>query len=242
MNVVLFDIDHTIMSSPPGANAEASRHMFKEFYGLDTTEDSVEKVGMTEWGLIEKVLAKAGVVPVPKDDAAHSIPEEAYQYWAKVFTQEIQGKSSTLLPGIWDLLVALADQKDVKLGLLTGNSYWRSEVKLKAVGVDEFFRDHKGDLIGAFGNEARTRSGLIAFAQDRLVFDNDCLTIVDDSLIGAKMLADEEIYGVFVGTGHATVEELRQYQEVVFADFGEDRWEEALKYIQACTIDFHKNR
>lgn len=232
MNVVLFDIDHTIMASPSGANDAASRKMFIDVFGVDTSEDAVEKVGMTEWGLIEKVLEQAGVNPVPDDGSVHSIPQRAYTYWAEVFEQEIKGKPATLLPGIWELLVALADIKEIKLGLLTGNSYWRSEVKLEAVGVDEFFRDHAGKLVGAFGNEARTRDGLMAFARDRLVFDHDRLTIVDDSLIGAQMLVGTEISGVFVGTGHASVDELKKHQAFVLPDFGEGRWQEVVAYIQ----------
>lgn len=235
MNVVLFDIDHTLMASPPGANARASQRMFKDLYGVDASEDAVEKVGMTEWGVIERVLEQVGVNPIPEDDAQHRIPDKVYQYWAEVLKTEIADQPSTLEPGIWDLLNRLADETEVKLGLLTGNSYWRSEVKLEAVGIDEFFRDHGGNLIGAFGNEARTREGLLAFARDRLVFDNDCLSIVDDSLIGAQMLAESGVYGIFVGTGSASVDELKQYQQVVFEDFGENRWQEVLQYIQVCT-------
>lgn len=234
MNVVLFDIDHTIMASPSGANDRASRRMFKDIFGVDTSEDAVEKVGMTEWGLIETVLDRAGANPIPVEGTTHTIPDKAYQYWAQALAEELkQAEPATLLPGIWEMLVALADEPDIKLGLLTGNSYWRSEVKLAAVGVDEFFRDRPGKLVGAFGNEARTRDGLLAFARDRLVFDNDTMTIVDDSLLGAKMLVGTDVYGLFVATGHATMDELKKHQQVVVPDLGEDRWQKAVDFLKA---------
>jgi beta-phosphoglucomutase-like phosphatase (HAD superfamily) len=234
MNVVLFDIDHTIMSSPEGANAKASEVMFKQVFNIETSEDAVEKVGKTEWGLIEEVLVAHGQNLA--DESTHRIPDEAYMVWAEAFKKEIEGKNSTLLPGIWELVNELAQMKEIKLGILSGNSVWRSEAKLASVGLDEFFKDRMGKLVGVFGNEARTREGLLARATDRLVFDNDCLTIIDDSLIGAQMLSNLKIYSIFVATGSATVEDLKKFQERVYPDFGEERWREVLQYIQSCPI------
>lgn len=210
--------------------------MFQKVFGIDTTEDAVEKVGMTEWGVIEKVIAEQGSTVVPSDDVQHQIPEEAYRVWAEALEEKIVDRPSTLLPGMWELVEALYNQRDIKLGVLTGNSYWRSEVKLKAIGMDEFFRERSGRIIGSFGNEARTRHGLLAFAQDRLVFDNDTLGILDDSIIGAQMLRGyRDIYAIFVATGHATLEQLSLCERPVFPDLGEGRWQQAyellMKYV-----------
>jgi len=233
MKVVLFDIDHTIMASPPGTNAIASEKAFKECFGISASEDSVEKVGMTEWGIIEKVLLEHGSDLVPADDIQRQVPDKIYQRWAEILEAECVNKPSTLLPGVWELVEALSNDMDFKLGLLTGNSYWRSEVKLKSVGIDEFFRERSGKLIGAFGNEARTRSGLIAFAEDRLKYDSDALALVDDSLLGAQMVKDrKDIYGIFVGTGNASVEELRVSGKPVFEDLGESRWQQAYQLLK----------
>lgn len=232
MKVVLFDIDHTIMASPKGANARASERMFQQLFGIKASEDSVEKVGMTEWGIIEKVLRQNQSTPIPVDDVYHRVSDEAYKTWAKIFEEEIKDQPSTLLPGIWELVEALHDTKDFKIGLLTGNSYWRSEAKLKAVGMDEFFRERSGRLVGAFGNEARTREGLIAFAQDRLVFDNDTMSLIDDSLIGANMIRGRrDIFGIFVATGSASQEQLAISDKPVFEDLDEDRWKVAYELL-----------
>lgn len=233
MKVILFDIDHTIMASPPGANKRSSQKMFIEKFGIDVTEDSVEKVGMTEWGIMEKIAASYPNSKIPLDVIQQGVPEEVYQYWADELQKEMAVAPSTLLPGIFELITELSQEKDVKLGLLTGNSYWRSEVKLMSVGLDEFFRDRTGQLRGSFGNESRTREGLVSFAQDRLVFDHDSLSIIDDSLIGANMLhGKREIFAIFVATGSASAEQLQPYGRPVYQDLGEGRWKEALELFK----------
>lgn len=233
MKIVLFDIDHTLTASPKGVNALASKRMFKECFGIDASEDSVEKVGMTEWGIIERVLLKHGSDLLPADNVQHKVPDNIYERWAEILEEESEGKPATLLPGMWELVEALSNDADFKLGLLTGNSYWRSEVKLKAIGIDEFFRARSGEIVGAFGNEARTRDGLIAFAEDRLKFDNDDLIMVDDSLIGAQMLKNRsDIYAIFVATGSASVSELSISGKPVFEDLESPRWEEAYQLLK----------
>lgn len=236
MNIVLFDIDHTLMASATGANARASRKMFQQVFGLETSEDSVEKVGMTEWGLIEKVLAKAGAVAATSSPH-RQIPERAYTVWADELHAELrQDGTSRVLPGIVELLDVLRGDSQIRLALLTGNSIWRSRVKLAAVGLLDYFTDRDGNLLGAFGNDARTREALLTFAFDRLVFEGDCATVIDDSLIGAKMLADKKVHSVFVATGEASVSELKQYQNRVYPDFGENRWREVAEFVKSCQL------
>lgn len=233
MKVVLFDIDHTLLASPTGANAEASRIMFNQVFGINTSEDSVEKVGMTEWGLIEKVLHTHGQQLMLNEHGRVEVPEVAYRVWAESLRKTARDKQTRLEPGIKELLEALCAKDEVKLGLLTGNSYWRSEVKLELAGIDTFFRDRTGNLEGAFGNEARTREGLLSFAQDRLVFLHDQLIIIDDSLLGAQMTKEHDLLGVLVATGSASEEELRNYSPYVYPNLGEERWKEVVSIIEA---------
>lgn len=233
MKVIFFDIDHTLTASPKGVNGESSRLMFQEVLGINATEDSVEKVGMTEWGLLEKVVTQFPESKINNHAIRNGFPDEIGIRWAEILEELLKGKLSTLLPGMWEILVEISNQKDMKLALLTGNSYWRSEVKLKAVGLDEFFRDRTGRLRGAFGNEARTREGLIAFAQDRFVYDHDTMSVVDDSLIGANMVRGRrDVFGIFVATGSATQEQLNISGKPVFKDLDEDRWKVAFELLK----------
>lgn len=232
MKVVLFDIDHTLMHSPEGANGRSSSVMFRTMFGVEASEDSVEKVGMTEWGVIEKVLNSRGAEAVGENPAQHDIPEEAYKLWADELAKECVESCGTIGVGMRELVESLSGRQDIKLGLLTGNSYWRSEVKLKSVGLDDFFRERTGKLVGAFGNEARTREGLLSFAQDRLVYDHDKMIIIDDSLIGAQMAKKHDVPIVLVATGSATAEELHEYSPYVFSDLGEERWKQVLEIVE----------
>jgi phosphoglycolate phosphatase-like HAD superfamily hydrolase len=191
----------------------------------------VEKVGMTEWGLIEKVLTRNNL-PLPHNEQGKlEIPDGCYQAWAEALRQTAKNQPTCLEFGIQDLLNGLEALDDIKLGLLTGNSYWRSEVKLEFGGIDSYFRDRTGALLGAFGNEARTREGLISFAEDRLVFLHDQLIIIDDSILGAEMVRDHNLVGILVATGSAKADDLRQYSSHVFENFGENRWQQVVKLI-----------
>ena len=146
--------------------------------------------------------------------------------------QYAQYGSAMLCEGVTELLAALAQNKEVKLSILSGNSKARSAVKLRSAGIAEFFTARNGQLRGAFGDEARTREGLIAYAQDRLVFDNDRMMVVDDSLIGAKMTKEHGIFAIMVATGSASAEELSAYSQYVFPDFGEVRWQQSVTLIE----------
>ena len=131
-----------------------------------------------------------------------------------------------------ELLTELTSNKEIKLGILTGNSLWRAEAKLESAKLDQYFRDENGQLMGAFGNESEERDGLIEIAKNRLGKPGDTQILVDDFLIGAEMAERHNISAVMVATGTSSVEELSAHVSHVFPDFGEERWREAADLIK----------
>lgn len=47
------------------------------------------------------------------------------------------------------------------------------------------------------------------------------------------MVVENNIPAILVATGRATEEELKQYSNYVFKDFGENRWQEVIKIINS---------
>lgn len=232
MKIVLLDIDQTLLKAPEEANRDASGVMFRTVFNQEVDEGSINNVGMTEMGIIRAVLEKARGGSVEQEPSPIEVPEEAYKVWGDAAREAMRIKPATVLPGVKEFLDELVKDKEVKLGLLSGNSPWRAEAKLVSAGLDHYFRDESGQLLGAFGNESEIRDNLIEIAKDRLGRPGDKAVLVDDSLIGAEMAKRHNVLAIMVATGSASVEVLSQHVPHVFSDFGEGRGREAANIIK----------
>lgn len=226
--IILFDIDETLLSCGE-ANIAGSRVMFKRIFDIDASEESIKHTGKTEKAIIEEVVRLCKNYPF---DQAVDIPNKAFQVWAEEVAVYLKTHPPKILPGVVNLLENLLNLENTLLGILTGNSRLRADIKLKAAGLDKFFRDQKGILRGAFGDISNKRSDLIFEAKEK--YGEGTYILIDDSLIAAKMAKENNIPSILVATGHASEEQLKQYSEFVFKDFGENRWKEAIKMIE-CT-------
>ncbi|MCL4363843.1 HAD hydrolase-like protein [Patescibacteria group bacterium] len=219
----MFDIDETMVSIKRGLNAKASRLMFKNVFGADTDEETVDNFSKTESWIIKAVLDKVGI----KIDR---VPETAYKTWAEETLKMLADDPPKVLPGIREILDALSKNENVQLSLLTGNSPWRADAKIHAVNLCQYFTSQDHQLRGVFGDMADEREELIKIFKRKNKGD-DKIVIVDDSLIGAKMAKDQNIPSILVSTGKIPKSELEKYSENVFADFGENRWEKVIGII-----------
>jgi phosphoglycolate phosphatase-like HAD superfamily hydrolase len=68
-----------------------------------------------------------------------------------------------LLPGVREVLIAVADHPRYQSALLTGNIEPAAYLKMELVGLSEFF-----PLPGAFGDESHDRRDLPALAAERI--------------------------------------------------------------------------
>lgn len=231
----LIDIDETMLSVPEGINAKASSVMFKKVFGVNAHEEMIDNFGKTEMGIIQEVLRKVGLShrTTEQEPSVIEIPEEAYKVWAQATAQELKDHPARILPGVTELLTALSKDPKIKLGLLSGNSVWRAEEKLKSVGLDVFFRNSDTkQLNGVFGNMAPKRDQLFDILKQQAT-PGDSFVIVDDSLVGARMAQHHNIPMIMVATGKAKEEQLRPFTPHVFPDFGANRWQQAVSLIKA---------
>jgi phosphoglycolate phosphatase len=159
MKLVLFDIDGTVLLSD-GAGKRAVHRALAEVYGSPGPSDH-RFDGKTDGQIVRELLRREGYA----DDHIDGHMPRAIGRYVELLHEELDapGHSARTLPGVTQLLDALADREDAILGLLTGNVIDGARAKLTAVGIDPDRFE-----VGAFGSDHEVRSELPSIARDRL--------------------------------------------------------------------------
>lgn len=150
--LVLFDIDGTLLR-PCGLGRRSLERAFAGRYGRTGVFDGVPFHGRTDPDIVGDGLARVGapagdLQPVLDDYLGH-------------LEAEVAGGPPLTLPGVEDLLDALAATPGVVLGLVTGNVRRGAEIKLARDGLMSRFR------VGAFGDDSTDRAVLVRLARRR---------------------------------------------------------------------------
>ena len=151
--ILLFDIDGTLALTQ-GAGTRAMSRVFRGVFGIEDALAGIDFAGRSDSWIASTAFRNAGREPTPQTVAQF---QDAY---IPALGEELQ-RGSRLLPGVVELLDALADQP-VVLGLGTGNFRRAAEAKLAHLGIWERFAD------GGFGDDAANRTELLAAALPRL--------------------------------------------------------------------------
>jgi phosphoglycolate phosphatase-like HAD superfamily hydrolase len=160
--LLLFDIDGTLLESTTRPVAEAMRAALGEVHRIDTNliRTRIATAGRTDGEIARAILLDAGVSAEQIDALADSVRESCCRWAARLLPDDL---SSAVLPGVRELLDWLAEQEDVKLGLLTGNFEPIARLKLARAGIGGAFAPGEG----AFGSDAEDRTALPAIARRR---------------------------------------------------------------------------
>jgi len=194
-NLVLFDIDHTLLIS-----FEAQKRAFieglRQVHGIDVAEDGV--LGYHGWTdqMIIKDLAKKHGIENPD-------VESTMKVMCDVFPDFVDCEPLKVLPGVPELLKAL-DERGTIIGLVTGNLECIARGKMKKLGFNEYF------TVGGFGSDHTERGELAKIAVKRakeLGFDGKA-THVGDTPNDVKAGKTAGIRTLGVATGDSTMEEL----------------------------------
>lgn len=171
--LVLWDIDGTLISGAAGrhAIAQATAQRFGNSAGLE----GVEIGGRTDSNIARQILAKYGEQPTAEN------MQSFLNLYLDLLAIELPRSKGTVLPGILELLCRSEQQKQIHLGLLTGNLRRGAQLKLERYQLWRFFS------FGAFADDHHDRNKLGAFALTRAnddtgeVFQPDQVDVIGDT-------------------------------------------------------------
>ena len=153
--LLLFDIDGTLSVGGPGKAAFGAA--LQSTYGTTGPLANHDFAGKTDPLLLRELLTAAG-------RSARDIEAGLPRFW-QLYVAELEARIDaepvTVLPGVQDLIGALAARKDVFLGLVTGNVEHGARLKLLSAGLWQHFP------IGGFGSDHESRNELPQFALER---------------------------------------------------------------------------
>lgn len=132
-----------------------------EVHGVDLEGIRVEAAGRTDRAIARSLLKAAGVSDEAVDGRAEEVLAATCATYEALCPADL---SSTVSPGIAELLTELASQEDrYRYSLVTGNYEPVARRKLDSAGIGHFFAAGQG----AFGSDAERREELPAIARAR---------------------------------------------------------------------------
>ncbi len=213
--LLLFDIDGTLITSG-GAGEWALRDAMASRFGVEEDLKEIVLAGATDAKIAIALLEKHNLEPSPANIAA--LLDEYIGH----LESRIPRHNGRVLPGMIELLEALAKRPEAVLGLLTGNVARGAEIKLAHYGVWHHFE------FGAFADDHHDRNELGKFARTRALerhgveFSPEKIFVIGDTprdiecgrAIGAKTVA--------IATGHYSFDELAAHSpDFLFPDFSD---------------------
>jgi phosphoglycolate phosphatase-like HAD superfamily hydrolase len=214
ITLVLFDIDGTLVLTG-GAGLRAMALAFEELFDVPDAFRGMQMAGRTDaWILSDAAAAH----DIPRDSPALARFPEVY---LRHLTAEIEKPHprKTVMPGVRDLLDALAGRDDVYVALLTGNYEAAARLKLEHFDLWRYFQ------CGAFGDGAADRNGLVPKAIARVAaaggpaFAARDTVVIGDTPLDVACAKVNAARAVGVATGPHAVDELRDAgADVVFED------------------------
>lgn len=220
--LILFDIDGTLLLTG-GAGKAAFDQVFAELFGIAGAWKEIHPDGRTDPFLIEELFEKnLGRRPSPGEEG------RVRESYSRKMAQTLQeAPRFRLMPGVTELLPALARQSGVVMGLATGNFEETATLKLKRGDLSDFFS------FGGYGSDHRDRLQLTRIALQRghqkaggNVSPEDCFLVGDTAhdIRCGKLLG---LTTIAVATGSTPKAELDRHRP----DFLLDSLEETEEFL-----------
>jgi phosphoglycolate phosphatase len=162
LRILLWDIDGTLIHSlRRGAFKDYTIPMLEDVFGTSGKLADMQVSGMTDLGIVAEALRHEGFTHEHIFERIDHLRESYMTAMHKATGNGVE--FFELLPGVREVLQAVADHPRYHSALLTGNIEQAAYLKMKLVGLSEFF-----DLPGAFGDESHDRRDLPARAAERI--------------------------------------------------------------------------
>jgi phosphoglycolate phosphatase len=202
ISAVLFDIDGTLLVTG-GAGAVAWQRAFRELQGIDANIEEHTHAGMTDPEIAEIVFREV----IGRDGSEAERAEAIAGYLGHLEDAVNESSGYRVMPGIKELLPRLVE-RDVPLGLVTGNIEAAAQIKLARADLNRFF------AFGGYGSDSRDRTELTRKAVERggtvagSPLDPAATIAVGDTPRDVKAGHGAGIRVVGVATGSYSTEEL----------------------------------
>ena len=217
MRLVLFDIDGTLITDG-GASRKAFGEALAEIYGYDDDLGRYDFSGRTDPQIARMVLRDAGRT----DEEIDTRSDALWSSYLARLERNLAGATVSALPGMPELVEALAGRDDVILALLTGNIEPGARLKLSPPALNRYFP------FGAFGSDSADRNALppIAIARaaehGRHRFTAADTVIIGDSIYDVRCGAPYGATTVAIASGKTSAELLRAENPTHFFDSAAD--------------------
>jgi phosphoglycolate phosphatase-like HAD superfamily hydrolase len=215
MHICFLDIDGTLILTGGAGQAAFARTLAEDF-GIDEIDGTVAFAGRSDRAIAMDLFRSHGVAPTA----------ENWQRFCAGYLPRLDETLAThrgaVLPGVVDLLAALAARGDVAVGLLTGNVREGARRKLRYYGLWQHFP------FGGFGDEHTERCDIaiaaLAAARKHLNGQHGRgeVIVIGDTVHDIDCGRSIEARCVAVPTGHTTAEALRAGEPDVMVDTLED--------------------
>jgi phosphoglycolate phosphatase len=205
VRLFLFDIDGTLVTAR-GAGRAAIGRALASTYGVTGPIEAYDFRGKTDHRIVHDLMGAAGL---DRDRIEAGLQACLSDYVAELEAVLGDGSRVTVLPGVTDLVRALAARDDAMVGLLTGNIEAGARVKLRPTGLWDLFQ------VGAFGSDHIDRRRLPAVACERAHgrcgrrFAFEEVTIIGDTPLDVDCARACGAVAVAVATGFHPAEELK---------------------------------
>jgi phosphoglycolate phosphatase-like HAD superfamily hydrolase len=162
LRILLWDIDGTLIRSVrTAAYKDYTIPAMEDVFGTSGRLSQMKVSGMTDLQIVAEALRDEGFT--------HADVRERLDHLRKRFMEEMRKATGNgkkffeLLPGVREVLQAIADHPRYRCALVTGNIEPAARYKMELVGLSAFF-----ELPGAFGDESHNRNDLPALAAERI--------------------------------------------------------------------------
>ena len=202
IHAVLFDIDGTLLVTG-GAGAVAWQRAFRELHGIDANIEEHTHAGMTDPEIAAIVFREA----IGRDGSEAERAAAIAAYLSHLGDAVEESSGYRVMPGIEALLPRLVE-REVLLGIVTGNIEAAAHIKLARANLNRFF------AFGGYGSDSRDRTELTRKALERggvvagAPVDPATAIAVGDTPRDVKAGHGAGIKVVGVATGSYSVEEL----------------------------------
>ena len=214
--LVLFDIDGTLLTTH-GTAVRAMMAAYRQVYGREASDLPYHMDGKTELQITFELMTLAGL---SREEVIAGLPRFWPRY-AEELERHVTPGSTTVHPGVAEVVEAVGADPDCVLGLLTGNCPFAARKKLQCAGLDGF-------VVGAYGERHERRDELPAVARDaaeRITgrrFSGKQIVILGDTPNDIACGRALGVKAIAVATGRYHPEELAGHEpDAVFPTFAD---------------------